>query len=149
MLRGLVRLKSAPGPFAKLAKEHYRSSGSDLIDLALFRNGDMAKQILADADLRYWLEKLRDIVKATPFDSDEMTWGTLVNFDPATAAAFAAQLEKNPMHAQVERLMERLQQSTVHSTLKKYFALKLKKKDQEAEAILDKARKDGLPIPKI
>jgi tetratricopeptide (TPR) repeat protein len=149
MLRGLVRLKSAPGPFAKLAKEYYRSSGSDLIDLALFRNGDMAKQILADADLRYWLEKLRDIVKATPFDSDEMTWGTLVNFDPAAAAAFAAQLEKNPMHPQVDRLMERLQQSTVHSTLKKFFAMKLKKKDQEAEALLDKARKEGLPIPKI
>jgi hypothetical protein len=133
--------------YKKLADKTRRSLGPALLTFVLAREGSLRNLALANEDVKRAMELHKEQVKRFPRSASPSTWAFLVAACPDEAKQVAANCLGNKrveVKKKIDRALSPLGSSVV---MDEYYLLLLAGRTTDAESVLARAEKLGVPMP--
>jgi hypothetical protein len=142
--QALIREEPA---YAKLATRTERSLGTLLLTWVLAREGALRDKALANADVKRALALKVEQVKAFPNYPSQANWAMLRAAHPAEAEQIAKACRDDKIDAIKRKIDQKLSPLSASVALSEYWMLLMAGKDSEADEVLARAAKRGIPMP--
>ena len=141
-------LSAKEAEYAALVSRSKRSlNSSDLIAVALWREGALRPRVLANGDVQRVLQMIRDDFAQFPDEPHEWSWAMLRAAHPEDAGRMAQALAANELLRLKRALEVRLSPQNPGMALQQCWMLDSAGKTAEAREILKRAAAAGVPLP--
>jgi hypothetical protein len=134
--------------YAAMAKKAKRSLGTtDLVAVALWRDGKPRQAALENDDVKRVLTLVREGEKAYPDSPDGWTWAMLKAAHPDEAAKLAVALKANEKERVYRQITEHLSPMSAAHAFRACWTLEAAGQNKEALAVLKRCAAEGVPMP--